>query len=598
MALSINQGKLTLYSKEPTRAGADEYGHQLNYTDDYMRDIDIGQDFKDYFSFSEQNKQNISRISGMNDAISHPQGEHRGGGNVDIYTHLKFWGSLIEGHTDKKDPFLDFDMYYGISQVVENITYTAKEIDTKVLEAFKKGWNDGWDADYLVANELKVEQIVMPNQFYVQLKRSKYDGPGIDTLEIPEKQGGSSLGTLMSFELKFDNNNKQSQVYLHTSNLGGKAEYSSEILANDGMHAYKEGIKAAINQGDVLYWYADETNKRIGIQWHYINNLLESTDEDYKKISEIKYTYLQPTINTQTTINNYNSSNIEFKIVPQITGYIYDSKKKESVNKTIDFGNYENDYITLSADKPYQQGYAEGLKDTIYNGAQNWFYNKSDGLGVQWYYTNRYLKDNDDDYKKTSEVKYHPLYISVVDYDATYDKDNRTYTISYTPQLSTSVYSADIKQEKWQDFTFDSITQTIYTNQEGEAYTDGWNHGYDDGYIAGWQKAVSYLKAELTHEGKDDASGNVIATASIKDDSYIKKVDNKSEKLSGSFDRDSAYLSFNKGSDDHYASWDSNNQINAGSGENHYLTGTWYTGITAKLNGNHTYGSLTWYEED
>jgi len=69
----------------------------------------------------------------------------------------------------------------------------------------------------------------------------------------------------MSFELKFDNDSKQSQVYLHTSNLGENAEYSAEILANDGMYAYKEGIKEAINQGDVLYWFVDETNKQIGV---------------------------------------------------------------------------------------------------------------------------------------------------------------------------------------------------------------------------------------------------------------------------------------------------------------------------------------------
>lgn len=509
--------------------------------------------------------------------------------------------SLKSGNTNKvkfnlnnDDTGLHIDFVSIIKDVIDEYSYKQETIDQKVLEAFKKGWEDGWTADYLAANELKVGEIGKPNQFYVQLKRLKYDGPGVDKLEILEKQGSSQLGTLMSFELKFDNDNKQSQVYLHTSNLGGNAEYSAEILANDGMYAYKEGIKEAINQGDVLYWFVDESNKRIGVQWYYTNNLLNSTDEDYKKISEIKYTYLEPTIDIKAIIDNYNSSNIEFRIVPQITGYVYDSEEKKLINKTIDFGNYKNNYITLSANQPYEQGYAEGLKDTINNGQQIWFYNKQNGLGVQWYYTNKYLDPKDENYKKTSEVKYNYLSVNVVDYKAIYSEEYRTYTISYTPQFSTSVYNPTTKREEWQHFTFDTITQTIYTNRAGEAYTDGWNHGYDDGYIAGWQKAVNNLEAKLTHAGGNDASGNVIATASIKNDSFLKKVDNQSQTLSGGSDTDSAYLSFSKGSEG-TAHWGSKGQIDTVEGQSFTPshTATYYRDISAWIE-DHEYGSLTW----
>jgi len=54
-----------------------------------------------------------------------------------------------------------------IRDIIDEYSYNQDKIDQKVLEAFKKGWEDGWTADYLVANELKAGQTVMPNQFYV-----------------------------------------------------------------------------------------------------------------------------------------------------------------------------------------------------------------------------------------------------------------------------------------------------------------------------------------------------------------------------------------------------------------------------------------------
>ena len=94
-------------------------------------------------------------------------------------------------------------------------TYSKEKIDQKVLEAFKKGWNDGWVADYIEAKSKDSSK-----QWYVHLMRPAYDGPGSDTLTIAQKSGIAANETHLNFELQYvSGENNKIGVYMTNSNI-------------------------------------------------------------------------------------------------------------------------------------------------------------------------------------------------------------------------------------------------------------------------------------------------------------------------------------------------------------------------------------------
>lgn len=133
-------------------------------------------------------------------------------------------------------------------------TYSKEKIDQKVLEAFKKGWNDGWVADYIEAKKKTSSK-----QWYVHLVRPAYDGPGSDILTIAKTVGNTANETHLNFELQYvsGEDNKigvymtnsdmtkgtndpnplaYTMVYLHTS--AANYSTSSNIGYNSSEHTY------------------------------------------------------------------------------------------------------------------------------------------------------------------------------------------------------------------------------------------------------------------------------------------------------------------------------------------------------------------------
>ena len=288
--------------------------------------------------------------------------------------------------------------------LLRNYTYDKDEIDKKVLEAFKKGWNDGWVADYIEAKSKSNSS----KQWYVQLKRPAYDGPGSDILTIAQKTGVAASETHLNFELQYvsGENNKigvymtnsditkgtndpnplaYTMVYLHTS--AANYSTSSNIGYNSSEHTYY--IKVTDNVS------ATATNAHLYTS-NTILGYMAYNDGVVHTLDNLNIYKPSLVLNTQNA-NDYSGKNYDRDVSFKAQAYKITSTNDQSSTITSSTPSYTitlNPSIAIggysSSNKRYQFTYYLSISGGSASTMAQGYVDASDAYNAGW--TNAYNK--------------------------------------------------------------------------------------------------------------------------------------------------------------------------------------------------------------